>query len=278
MADHKYAASKDEGGGCRVLKDAIRKYGWDSLTIETLVTCADDQLDEYECKFIEFYGTLVDGGWGYNLESGGSSGQVVSKATRARMRQSQLARDPRPFRRDERTKDFPKYMGIFKGYVKILGHPKCSWKSFKDPTKTLDENLADALDYYAKLESGEVVHEKKELPKGIYRVPNGYRVCVKYNKRTWNKSFSKKKYSDEERLQQAVNHLAQVRAMIESMKAADSPVADRSAVQRLDGGGGGKDEVSDDNIDSDEDESDDDSYIDKLVDRVVDKMHTALKV
>jgi len=256
LNDHKHGAESEMERGCRVLYAAIRKYGWDNLKFETLIECADHQLDDYERQFIAFYGTMADDGWGYNLESGGSNGKTFSKITREKMRQSQLARDPRPFKKKDETKGFPAYMQVVKGYVCILKHPKCSWKSFKDPMKNYEENLADAFDYYAKIESGEIIHETKDLPMGIYRREGGYRVHVKYAGRVWTKTFAKQKFSDEERLAQAMDYLERVREIVQSIKDAEKSANEasgddkpaklaqptRGAVQRLDGGGGGKDE------------------------------------
>jgi hypothetical protein len=65
---------------CRALVEAIREYGKDAFVLEVLLQCDQDQLDNYERKFIKVYNTLHP--YGYNLESGGSGCKKMSRQSR----------------------------------------------------------------------------------------------------------------------------------------------------------------------------------------------------
>jgi group I intron endonuclease len=58
--------------GCRVIFDAIRKYGWDNFTLETLAEKLSlDEANKLEQLYIERHNTLTPNG--YNLTTGGSN-------------------------------------------------------------------------------------------------------------------------------------------------------------------------------------------------------------
>jgi len=58
---------------CRALYSAIRKYGEDSFTCETIAMVHTDKLDDYESKYIKEFNTLSPNG--YNLTAGGNGGR-----------------------------------------------------------------------------------------------------------------------------------------------------------------------------------------------------------
>lgn len=74
-------------GDCIILENAIKKYGINNLITETLLEVNNTQLDYYETKLIEMYGTVEP--YGYNIRSGGSTG-IHSIESRERMRQQKL--------------------------------------------------------------------------------------------------------------------------------------------------------------------------------------------
>lgn len=77
----------EAGGGCRILNNAIAKYGINSFTVDVLVDVEDQLLDEYEQRFIADYGTMYPSG--YNIRSGGSKGTHCAES-REKMRQAKL--------------------------------------------------------------------------------------------------------------------------------------------------------------------------------------------
>ena len=74
-------------GSCIILENAIKKYGKDALTVETLVEINNDKLDYYESIFIDMFNTLEPNG--YNIRSGGSTGKHTNESCE-RMRQKKL--------------------------------------------------------------------------------------------------------------------------------------------------------------------------------------------
>jgi hypothetical protein len=118
---------------------------------------------------------------GYNLISGGNSNKVYSDETKEKIRHAALNRDTTAYRKNEKTKDYPKYLGLFNGYPRIAKHPNCSSKPFNDKSKSFEENLNDALEFLEKLNKGEVKVEiqKSNRPKGLQICKGGYRVHTK---------------------------------------------------------------------------------------------------
>lgn len=74
-------------GSCIILENAIKKYGAENITFETLLETNNEQLDYYETKFIDMFNTLEP--YGYNIRSGGSTGKHTSESCE-RMREKKL--------------------------------------------------------------------------------------------------------------------------------------------------------------------------------------------
>ena len=66
-------ATRDKGS--RHLYDAIKKYGYQSFSIQALEEVSNDQLNERECYWISYYNSFENG---YNMTSGGESGYYHS--------------------------------------------------------------------------------------------------------------------------------------------------------------------------------------------------------
>ncbi len=209
MIVHKSAAKNvDKKDGCRALNSAIRKYEWKNMTKEVLETCEIDELDEKEQQYIEEYNSMAPNG--YNLISGGNSNKKFSDETKSLQREAALKRDVEIYRTKNLTKGWPKYLGTSQGSVRISKHPKCSCKTFNDPDKTFEENLEDAKAFLEKLNNGEeeVIIPQRELPKGIQKMGDGYRVGYKdANGKVKYKRFGVKSVSSETKLAQAIAFL-----------------------------------------------------------------------
>lgn len=213
MSNHKSsAADLDKTDGCRHLNSAIRLYGWDNMNKEIIESdIPEDLIDERECHYIDLYNAMTPEG--YNLTTGGNKNKHLSEETKSLQREAALKRDTKIYRKKEITKDWPKYLGMFGGYPRITKHPNCSCKQFADTTKTFEQNLADARMFLERLNKGEVRVEipERELPEGLQKMGDGYRVYVKnvHGVRII-KNFANKKIPIETRLQQAKDFLATI--------------------------------------------------------------------
>ena len=180
-AQHKSNSKRKDGGTCRILYAAMRKYGPDEFTHEILLYCDEAMIDYYETIFIAKFETIAPGG--LNIESGGNKNKTHSVETRELQRQKALSRDTTSLKRSEETRNLPKYINRVKtayrdGY-RIVKHPNCSSKSFVDPLMSPEENLKDAIVMLERLNSGDIVFQPKYvLPAGVYRIRRGY--IVKY--------------------------------------------------------------------------------------------------
>lgn len=65
---------------CQV-NNAIRKYGWDNVKREIILTCKKSQIDIFERKYIKLF-KAMNRDYGYNRESGGNRKKEVSVETR----------------------------------------------------------------------------------------------------------------------------------------------------------------------------------------------------
>ena len=71
LTEHKYIANHPKYDHRSILHSAMRKYGCDNFTIETIQECSEDQLNELEKYWIEQYDSFKNG---YNCTLGGDGG------------------------------------------------------------------------------------------------------------------------------------------------------------------------------------------------------------
>jgi len=178
-------------GSCILLEHAIKKYGHDKMSVEVLLEVNDSSLDDHEKKFIDLFDTLEPNG--YNIRSGGETGKH-SAESRVRMREAKLG---------EKNHNF--------------GKPR------SDETK---ENLSLAKSgekhhFYGKEFSEEhkislsLAHRKSHSDLPMYVVfvkarPEQYQnsgYAVTNHPTLKNKYFTSKKFSEDEKLQQAIQYL-----------------------------------------------------------------------
>ncbi len=74
-------------GSCILLENAIKKYSKEQMKCSTLIEIDDNQLDEYESKYIESLNTLEPNG--YNVRTGGGVSKH-SDESKERMRLSKM--------------------------------------------------------------------------------------------------------------------------------------------------------------------------------------------
>lgn len=65
---------------CQV-NNAIRKYGWDNVKKEIVLTCKKERIDTFEREYIKLFRS-TNRAFGYNRESGGNSKKIVSVESR----------------------------------------------------------------------------------------------------------------------------------------------------------------------------------------------------
>jgi len=140
---------------CRLLNNAIRKYGHENLTVELIHECSVEELNDKEKYYISFYNTLSPNG--YNLTSGGSNSKQ-SEETQMLKSKSMIGKNvgkifPKRKRKYDEDDYLPKYVRCVRnkegdkiGYM-IQRHPVLKRRSFKNKKMTLEENYELALNY-----------------------------------------------------------------------------------------------------------------------------------
>ena len=75
---------------CRLLENAILKYGEINFIIQDIIICNIENLNYYENVFIKMYNTLSPNG--YNLMTGGGNGRIHSIETRKLMSETRTGK------------------------------------------------------------------------------------------------------------------------------------------------------------------------------------------
>lgn len=128
-SSHIYEALKSNNDHCSYLNNAIRKYGYDDFIIEKIDETYDQiELDKLEKFYIKKYNSFVPNG--YNLDSGGKNGYIVSDETKQKQSKNRLGmRKNKPERKYSEDNILPKYIvavrnknGVIEAY-KILNFP-----------------------------------------------------------------------------------------------------------------------------------------------------------
>jgi group I intron endonuclease len=105
---------------CRLVSEAIHKYGVSDITIETIVKVPSEELDQKEQDFIKAFNTLHPNG--YNLTTGGTKGTEFCAESKARVSQGQIGNRRKAKERVHVVdKLYPKYVAIVTENGKILG-------------------------------------------------------------------------------------------------------------------------------------------------------------
>jgi len=69
----------------RLIHKAIRKYDWDNVGVEIICAVSEEFVDDAERYFIKKYNSLVENGYGYNIEDGGNRNKHLSEETKKLM-------------------------------------------------------------------------------------------------------------------------------------------------------------------------------------------------
>ena len=86
-------AHRRPGCGCRLLNNAIRKYGWGSFRLEVLGRVPHARLDAEEARLIALHGTLQRNG--YNILEGATNVPMHNPEVRAKRARTMLESGPR---------------------------------------------------------------------------------------------------------------------------------------------------------------------------------------
>jgi hypothetical protein len=140
---------------CRLLNNAIIKYGADNFKVELIKECNILELNNFEKQYILEYNTLSPNG--YNLTTGGSEFCRQSEETKELKRQSMIGKNigkeySKRIRKREEDNNLPKYVRYYidksgkEGY-RISNHPTLKDKSFFGKKITLEEKLEKAINY-----------------------------------------------------------------------------------------------------------------------------------
>lgn len=199
---HIYCAIKKKNK-CIILENAIRKYGENNFSIETILYCDLNNLNNYEINLIKLYDSTNKKN-GYNISQGGSgcSGHMTEKK-----------------RKNISKGQNGKNMGIISKYRKnvIVGYRAQRKqggikyeKLFSDQSISLEENYKLAQKYLEdvknnNLDQYKLFNRKDDLPKNILFEKDqngkiiGYRFQIKINKNSYCKVESSKDKSLEEK-------------------------------------------------------------------------------
>jgi group I intron endonuclease len=143
---------------CRLLDNAIRKYGSNNCNLKLICECLTfDELDEREKFYIKEYNTLTPNG--YNLTSGGSNNHIQSIETCQKKSESlkgkNLGRilEKRP-RKNPEDNNLPKYVRRINDGYRICNHPSKIDRTFRSKKLTMEEKLKLVLTELEKLNVG----------------------------------------------------------------------------------------------------------------------------
>lgn len=178
---------------CRILNNAINKYGVSSFKTELIETCTFEELDDKEIYYITYFNTLYPNG--YNIRTGGSKGKHCEDS-RQLMRQSKLG-EKNPNYGKQRTIETKKKISAAKSgekhhfYGKQFSHEHLQNLSY---SHKVDKNLPIYLVYVK--------------PRPQYYCDEGYAV-VNHPKGK-NKHFTSKKMSLDEKYTLATKYLSEL--------------------------------------------------------------------
>lgn len=88
--EQRFRKHKNTKIGGMIISKAIKKYGVENFRIEQLEICeSQDELNEAECKWIEFYQSQAPNG--YNIRGGGGARGKMAESSKAKMRGRKLS-------------------------------------------------------------------------------------------------------------------------------------------------------------------------------------------
>ena len=176
----------DKNKSCRMLADAIEKYGENDFTINSLATnINEDMLNFYENKYILEYNTLHPNG--LNLQSGGSNGFCHNQDTIEKMSLAQKGRVI--------TEDAKEKISISNKFKMHTEESKEKMKNYEHKRNNDSDVLKNALD----------ILKIEQLPKYIQFHKNGEYIEVRIPN-VKRKTFKDKNISLDKRIIDAIKY------------------------------------------------------------------------
>jgi hypothetical protein len=142
---------------CRLLDNAIRKYGSDNFKVSLICECNTfEELNEKEKYYILIHNSLSPNG--YNLTTGGNINNKHSIESNIKKRESMIGKNvgkilQKRIRKNEEDNNLPKYIRSIKDGYRISNHPSKIDKAFRSKKLTMSEKLKLALNELDKLNS-----------------------------------------------------------------------------------------------------------------------------
>jgi hypothetical protein len=170
--NHLSDARKSNGGNCRKLNYAIKKFGEQAFYVQPLISTNTSMLDYYESRFIKEFKSN-ESEYGYNLRSGGNHSRLSLETRKIMSDQRRInpcfqqphsaqtkakisnALIEQTIRKNGDGSFLPKYVKYIKwkdrhGYA-IVSHPKCKIKYFVSKSYSLPQLLEKCIEYLTTL-------------------------------------------------------------------------------------------------------------------------------
>jgi group I intron endonuclease len=141
---------------CRLLDNAIRKYGSENFKVSLLCKCDTlEELNDKESYYIKEYNTLSPNG--YNLTTGGNKNQKQSEETKFKKSQSLIGKNKgrvleKRARLDSNDNFLPKYVRKIKNGYRISNHPSKIDRCFRSKKLSMEQKLELILNELKKLD------------------------------------------------------------------------------------------------------------------------------
>lgn len=189
--------SKNNKNSCRILENAIRKYGSENFVIIEICKCNIENLNSNEIKYIKIFNTVSPNG--YNLQTGGGNGRKHNESTKKLMSQTRIG-----MVKSDDTKNLISKMN--KGLIVNIDGRKnigkaSKWRNMSDANKNILENALKKLNI-------------PELPmyislsidkRGISPIP----IIHTRHPAIKNKKFASKNIPLDKKIQLAINYLSE---------------------------------------------------------------------
>ena len=176
--------------GCKILKNAIKKYGFENFIVEVLIEINNEFLNYYEEKFIDLLDTKYPNG--YNIMKGGSNINF-SDESRQIMREKKLGENNHNFGKKRTKETCEKISEKKKGEKHHFYNKTFAYEHKLNLSKSHKKN--DNLPMY-------MVYVK---PREEHYCSEGYAILNHPTLK--NKYFTSKKLSKEEKYNLAYNYL-----------------------------------------------------------------------
>lgn len=207
---HVQKALRNDGKAeCRLLNNAIRKYGAESFTLEIVFEVHNDELNELEQLSIGIYGTHYSQG-GYNMTYGGES-RITNQTEESKDKMSETVRVFTTYDLPRNVVEIHDAGNSNEGFRVIT---KEKTYNFVSMHMTMDEKYVKAIECYQTIQRGELYVQKNlhkrgddELVIPLYVVRAGLHGFAVHKPGFPRKTFKHINNTREENLENAKEYL-----------------------------------------------------------------------